>query len=271
MSARHNHEQDHEQNHEQNHGPEHEQGLGHGPGQGLGQGLRQDGGHEELQVLLGAFVLGGLDAQDHRSFSRHLRSCPACQRQAAQLSGIPALLDLVEPSQLHEAESTGAGGPGVGTPVGVTVPPALLGRVRMARRRGRWRLGVAAAVLAVLAGGIGASIGPITSRVSAPPTKGLVVAAVAANGSSSAARVEVDLVTRTWGTQLDLRGSSLPTGEVLYLSVTSRDGRTYDVASWTGTPTGRATLTAACWMRPADIAAVTVHTRSGSPVATATA
>ena len=42
-------------------------------------------------------------------------------------------------------------------------------------------------------------------------------------------------MTRTWGTQLDVRGSSLPAGEVLFLAVTDRDGHQYDVASWTGT------------------------------------
>ena len=78
-------------------------------------------------------------------------------------------------------------------------------------------------------------------------------------------------MTRTWGTQLDVRGSSLPTGQVLFLAVTDREGHSYDVASWTGTPSGRTVLTAACWMKPGDIVQVQVHTRGGAPVATATA
>jgi hypothetical protein len=219
-------------------------------------------------MLLGAFVLGGLDPEEHHAFTRHLRRCPTCQREGAQLSGLPALLDIVEPSRLPSNNEPGMPDAPAATPARVLVPAALLDRVRSERRRRRWRLAVAAAVLAVLAGGLGASVGPLLDRVNAPPTRPLVAAAASTNGS--AAQVEIDLVTRTWGTQLDLRGSSLPAGQVLYLSVTDRAGHAYDVASWTGTPTGRATLTAACWMKPADIAQVQVRTRAGATIATAT-
>jgi hypothetical protein len=226
--------------------------------------------HEELHVLLGAFVLGGLDPEDHRAFTRHLRSCQECQREAAQLSGLPAMLDLVEPSEVLAVPFEASSSASVGEGATVLVPRGLLQRVRADRRRRRWRIVAAAAVLAVLAGGIGAAIGPVMSRLNAPATRGLVaVAAPAASGQSSAARVEIDLVTRTWGTQLDLRGSSLPAGQVLYLAVTDKEGHSYDVASWTGTPSGRATLSAACWMKSDDIATVKVRTRTGEAVATA--
>jgi hypothetical protein len=229
--------------------------------------------HEELQLLLGAFVLGGLDSTEHQAFTRHLRTCPVCQREAAQLSGLPALLELVD--EPGGGSDTGDGAPPA--PDGLTAaetmaPVALLDRVRTARRRRRWRLGAVAAALVLVAGAIGASIGPVTSRLEAPPTRGLVAAgAPLAPGQSTPAHVEIDLVTRTWGTQLDVRGSSLPTDEVLFLAVTDRDGHQYDVASWTGTPSGRTSLTAACWMKPGDIVQVQVHTRAGTPVATATA
>ena len=159
---------------------------------------------------------------------------------------------------------------GTGAPVAAVVPAELLSRMRADRRRRQWRYGLAAAVLALVAGALGAGVGPLLDRLNAPPTRPLVATA-APGADSAAAAVEIDLVTRTWGTQLDVRGSSLPAGQVLYLSVTDRQGHAYDVASWTGTPTGRATLTAACWMKSADIAEVRVHTRSGATIATATA
>ena len=66
---------------------------------------------------------------------------------------------------------------------------------------------------AYLAGAIGASIGPLMNRLNAPPTRGLVAAAAPlTTGQSTPAQVEIDLVTRTWGTQLDLRGAGLPEG-----------------------------------------------------------
>ena len=235
---------------------------------GPGAGRDVESEHEELHLLLGAFVLGGLDPEEHQAFTRHLRHCPACQQEGAQLSGVPALLDLVDPDHVDAmtAELGTSEAARLPTPA-VLVPPGLLDRMRADRRRRRWRVGVAAAVLAVLAAGVGAAVGPLLNRLNAPPTRPLVASAGPAAGP--AAQVEIDLVTRTWGTQLDLRGSSLPPGQVLYLSVTDREGHAYDVASWTGTPSGRATLSAACWMTPADIAQVQVHTRDGGAIATA--
>ena len=227
--------------------------------------------HEELRLLLGAFVLGGLDPAEHHAFSRHLRTCAVCQREAAQLSGLPALLDLVEPGS--EPEATDGPEPvAEGAVVAETVAPVdLLDRVRAARRRRRWGLAAVAAALVLVAGAIGAAVGPVMSAVNAPPTRGLVAAGTPVAGQVAPAQVEIDLVTRNWGTQLDLRGSGLPSGEVLFLAVTDRDGHQYDVASWTGTASGRTTLTAACWMKPGDIVQLQVHTRDGTPVATATA
>lgn len=39
-------------------------------------------GSDDLHVLLGAYVLGGLSDDDHRAFSEHLRSCRQCQTEA---------------------------------------------------------------------------------------------------------------------------------------------------------------------------------------------
>jgi hypothetical protein len=245
-----------------------------------GAGRETELEHERLQLLLGGFVLGGLDVDDHQAFTRHLRHCVACQRESAQLSGLPALLDVVDRDRVTGLEPSEGmpGGPGTpegsgvdgAAPAATLVPLGLLDRMRADRRRRRWRYGLAAAVLMLVAGAIGAGVGPVLDRLNAPPTRPLVASALA-GGTGPAAAVEIDLVTRTWGTQLDVRGSSLPSGQVLYLSVTDRQGHAYDVASWTGTPTGRATLTAACWMKTADIAQVQVHTRSGTTIATATA
>jgi hypothetical protein len=248
-------------------------------GRDTGPELEPEGGrelgrdHEELQGLLGAFVLGGLDAAEHQAFSRHLRRCPACQLESAQLSGLPALLAIVEPSRVLAMDTAPAGDTGPGSEASPTaaapVPLTLLHRVRTDRRRRRWRLIAAAAVLALLAGAVGAATGPLLSRLQAPPTRPLVAAPASSTGAVAPA-VEIDLVTRTWGTQLDLRGSDLPAGQVLYLSVTDREGHAYDVASWTGTPSGRATLSAACWMKSVDIAQVQVRDRAGAAIATAT-
>jgi hypothetical protein len=45
--------------------------------------------------LLGAHVLGALDADDARTVEDHLAGCAACREEHARLSALPGLLDLV--------------------------------------------------------------------------------------------------------------------------------------------------------------------------------
>ena len=54
-------------------------------------------GSDDLHVLLGAYVLGGLSDDDHRAYSEHLRTCTQCQAEIGQISGLPRLLDLAGP------------------------------------------------------------------------------------------------------------------------------------------------------------------------------
>ncbi len=218
----------------------------------------------EPHQLLGAFILGGLDADEHRAFTRHLRGCTTCQSEAAQFSGLPALLDLVSPDPTTGLSAPGQ--PAVPHASETTVPVALLDAVRLRRRTRRLRLAVAAVVLALAAAGLGAGIGPFLNRVNAPPTSRVV----AAPERASQAAVEISLVTRAWGTQLDLVGSGLPTKGTFYLWVTNKAGRSWSVASWTGIPSGRATLSAACWVRPDEIGWLQVRQADGTPLATAT-
>ncbi|MDQ6715355.1 MAG: zf-HC2 domain-containing protein [Actinomycetota bacterium] len=230
---------------------------------GNGQELGRE--HERLQQLVGAYLLGGLDAEDHRAFSTHLRGCPACQQEAAQFSAIPALLDLVSPSVAGAGSDEG--GAGGGPDPGTEELPALLDRVRTARRGRHVRLALAAVVLALAAGGLGYAVGPALERLNAAPTSHLVARAT----PTSSAAVEIDLVTKGWGTQLDLVGAGLPQSGRLSLWVTTAAGHSYSVASWNGTPSGRTRLTAACWMTTSDIAVVEVRGPDGSPLATASA
>src|SRR5829696_3394780 len=162
---------------------------------------------QDLHVLLGAHVLGGLSDDDARIFSEHLRTCAQCQTDLGQVSGLPRLLDLAGPQ----------GGPYLADPIPDPLPdPDLTGpddeRVadlldevgRRRRRRRTWlsATGTAAAV-AIFAGG--SWLGPplMASVAGAPPQPQTThVEAAAVPGSS--VKIDIALVTRGWGTQLDI-------------------------------------------------------------------
>jgi anti-sigma-K factor RskA len=48
--------------------------------------------------LVGGYVLGALDPGEEAAMRRHLQECAECAREQAELQGLPALLDRVEPA-----------------------------------------------------------------------------------------------------------------------------------------------------------------------------
>ena len=221
---------------------------------------------EELHVLLGAYVLGGLSESDHGAFTEHLRTCAACQAELGQVSGLARLLDLAGP----------AGGPHL-SPDGATAPAlatfatgedehlaTLLSQVSAQRRTRRRWLGAVAAAAALLLFGAGMWLGP---RLTAPNLPTTHVVAAPAPGSS--VRVDVALVTRGWGTQLDLNCEYMPTDGELLLWVVDRKGEASTAASWRATPTGTSRLTGATALRPNEIERVEIRNANGRVLASA--
>ncbi|MEB3021490.1 carotenoid oxygenase family protein [[Mycobacterium] crassicus] len=50
-----------------------------------------------------AYVLGSLSASDHREFETHLDQCPSCRDSVDELSGMPAMLSLLNPDDFAGA------------------------------------------------------------------------------------------------------------------------------------------------------------------------
>lgn len=217
--------------------------------------------HEQLRELLGAFVLGGLEPEEHRAFSRHLRTCTECQREAGQVSGLPALLELArpdgQPAAVFEAD-------------GDLPPPAsLTERIQRDRRRRRFAsIGLVAAVV-VLSLVVGFVTRPLLVDDSPPAitAQGTTVAAVGVG--SSPVQGAVTVVSKQWGTQLELQAGQLPTTGTMALWVVESDGHAYRVATWNATPAGRTSLTAACAVRSEAIATVEIRTGGGARIAEA--
>ena len=217
--------------------------------------------HEQLRELLGAFVLGGLDAEEHRAFSRHLRTCAECQREAGQLSGLPALLELARP-----AGQTAA----VFATDGDLPPPApLTERIQRDRRRRRFVSAGLAAAVAVVCLVVGFVTRPLLVDDSPPASTspGTTVAAVGVG--SSPVQGAVTVVSKQWGTQLELQAGQLPTTRTMAMWVVESGGHAYRVATWNATPAGRTNLTAACAVRSESIATVEIRTGGGARIAEA--
>ena len=222
---------------------------------------------DELHVLLGAYLLGGLSDADHRAFTEHLRTCADCQSELGQLSGLPRLLELARPVDGPHLSPDAALGIRVSGDEDGHVE-ALLARVARRRRiRRRWLAAVAAAA-AVAVFGAGMWLGP---RLTAPPSLPTThVVAAAEPGSGSAVRVDVALVTRGWGTQLDLACQDMPKDGELLLYVIDGKGAATPAASWRATPAGYSRLTGATSLRPDEIRRLEIRDGDGEVLASAT-
>ncbi len=217
--------------------------------------------HEQLHELLGAFVLGGLEPEEHRAFSRHLRTCAECQREAGQLSGLPALLELARP----------AGQPAADLAPDDDLPPptSLTERMRRDRRRRRFISAGLVAAVAIVCLVVGFVTRPVLVDDSPPAaiSQGTTVTAVGVG--SSPVQGAVTVVTKQWGTQLELQAGQLPTTGTMAMWVVESDGHAYRVATWNATPAGRTNLTAACAVRSEAIARVEIRTGGGARLAEA--
>ena len=222
--------------------------------------------HDELHQFLGAYLLGGSSDDDHRAFTEHLRTCPTCQQELGQVSGLPRLLSLVDIStQMPYAaepapESAAAGSTAGSSSAGLA---DLLNAARRRRRRRRAWLAAAAAAAAVAVFGAGTWLGP--GLLDPPPPSQHLTATAA----GSSAKVGVDLVKRGWGTQLNLACQDMPVGEEIVVYVVDANGRESAAGSWLGTETGYSRVTGATALRPDQIRSIEVRTSSGDVIATA--
>jgi anti-sigma factor RsiW len=205
--------------------------------------------HNELQMLLGAYVLGGLDAADRRRLEEHLPGCAACTAQLSRFAGVPGLLRLspacVEPAAAPE-ESL----------------PRLIAAARARRaahQRRRWML-AAAAVVTVLAGVTGGVL--LADRDTGPaPT-----AVVSTFGEGRVAG-EAVLEPRAWGTQVRLNLNYPPYGKQPYTAwAVANDGHQEQAGAWTVPPNGQCSVTAATSIQRDRLDHIEVRTADGKAV-----
>ncbi|CAM5374630.1 zf-HC2 domain-containing protein [Streptomyces griseus] len=60
------------------------------------------GDDPHVRLLLGAYVLDALDAEETRGVARHLRGCDGCARVYVEMTEASALLALLRAEDLRE-------------------------------------------------------------------------------------------------------------------------------------------------------------------------
>jgi AAA ATPase domain/Putative zinc-finger len=113
---------------------------------GLGASREQDG--DKYAHWDAAYVLGALSEVDRRVFEAHLGECPSCRDAVTELSGMPALLSLLDRNEVTEGDDPIAARP-------PSPQPDLVGR--------RWEMSAVAGLLERALDGHGAVAGVVGS------------------------------------------------------------------------------------------------------------
>lgn len=225
---------------------------------GCGDGA-EDAGRAPYALWDAAYVLGSLSSDERREYESHLAVCARCRAAVAELSGVPALLTLLDREEMAAADDPPTGPP----------PPqdlgSLLGQVRARRRRFRWVVAGLSAAAACLAIGLMVALRPVPSAPDPAPT---AAAMTMSPVGPSAYHATVTLVEQRWGTQIGVActytekpgesDESDDDSDRLAMVAVGRDGSQTHLATWTAV-TGATALPNASTALPLDeIAAIRV-------------
>jgi anti-sigma factor RsiW len=207
---------------------------------GLGQPGDRDifvDGDHRYAVWDAAYVLGSLSPSGRREFEAHIVDCPACRQAVAELSGMPAILSMLNGNDV--AAITGAGYASEVPAMSRQLLPALLAAVRWRRRRNRlmtWTVSAAAAVVLT----IGVVVG-IQGRFPTPPPPQTTVSALPMSQVGTTLLTStVALSGQQWGTHITLKFVCLAPPDAHHdtvaLVVVGRDGSQTRLATWMAIP-----------------------------------
>lgn len=181
--------------------------------------------NDDPHILLGAYVLGGLDADERRQFEHHLRQCPQCRREAADYAALPPLLAKVDPADLT---TDAAGGDDDRSLYSATVLETAAPR-RDARRW--WATGAALAGAAAVT--VGVAVVTIPGSTSPPTAGSSAVEAISGEVSGM-----LTMTPMPWGTAISLDVKKLPPDGVFTLRTMDGQGKMVPAASWAAMPSG---------------------------------
>jgi len=185
-----------------------------------------------------AYVLGSLSSAERREYEAHLETCDRCRAAVADISGMPALLAMLDVEDVRALEKEQPEPP----PLRPEVRQQVLDKVRWRRRRSRLltsaAVGLAAAllavglVIAVRPGIVGLQSGTTQTTAQQLEMNKLVTTPFSAT---------ISLNSFAWGTRIDMAcvygdwssGGGVPPSN-LGMVVVGRDGSHTQIATWLG-------------------------------------
>ncbi|MEU5721362.1 zf-HC2 domain-containing protein [Micromonospora sp. NPDC047738] len=212
----------------------------------------------------GAYVLGALAPAERAAYERHLAGCAACREAVAEIAVLPGLLGRLDPAGLEQFLPSASEASRL---------PALLDAAREQRRRERSRArrryalsGLAAAVLAVLAG-----VGVSLVRPATPSAPRVALAAMRPVAGPVPLHAEVGLTDKKWGTEVTLRcGYDQRTGHreayTFRLVAHGPDGATEQVATWLAAPGDDLRMVGATHFTHGELVRLELLRADGTPV-----
>ncbi len=199
-----------------------------------------------------AYLLGALPADERAAFEQHLTRCPECRARVREVEDLPALLRDVAAADFADEEPPD------------TLLPGLLRRAGAERRRHRWLVSGLSAVAAACLVALTVVVWPSGSSSPARPAARALAAVVA-----SPVQADAVLVTRAWGTEIDLHcryADYVGPGRPYLLVVRDRHGRSERLGTWTLPPGKQINFTAGTSLPPSQIGQVEVALTDGTPI-----
>jgi hypothetical protein len=210
-----------------------------------------------------AYVLGSLESSERREYEVHLEGCAQCRAAVAELSGMPALLAMLDLEDVLALEDEQPD-----PPLRPEVLQSVLAKISWRRRRSRWvttaAVGLAAALLAV---GVVIGIRPEVFGLYSGETEqqsGQMLAM--SKVSDTPINASIAMTSYAWGTRIDMAcsygnwGKQDAPPQNLGMVVIGRDGSRDEIATWLGL-SGATALPSGNTPKPmTDIAAVQLVT-----------
>jgi hypothetical protein len=224
----------------------------------------------QRRIALGAYVLGALRPDESDEVEVHLAECAGCRDELARMVDMPAVLGRISRDEaLAAGARTGtlpAPGLRVGPPAGAR--PTLLERTlgelgrRRRQQRLRWRAGVAAGGVAVIA--LAAAVAVLAVTRPAPVTPAVAAAHLSGADQGTGVRASAELYAEAWGTSIHLDVSGVTPGDQCELVVVGQDGSQQVAGAWKVGYAGWVDIDGATGISPGQISSLQIVTTSGS-------